>query len=353
MKKILKVGDKIYAQSLQHTAPSYFNGFPQREQHLIYHLSAICDFSFYRHKLLDSLDTIFTEQKKLRQFLDGKDFDYILIDNPFSMLLLDGQIEIPIVFDCIDWYDEMYLTEFGVDQKYHLLRYGLLLALQKSTKVITQSPVLLDFLKKWGLKTKDTCVLPNGYDQNIFYPYSQKETNKLKKMFANQYKRDLSHSKIIVYTGKLSQWYKNITFIAESLESDNLLFIVGDGPLLNNIPDMANVIKTGPVPLVEVPNYTNIADVVVFPVSVDCSPIAISEYLAVGKPIVMEKGRMEWLLQDGLTGAMVDHTVLSWRQGIQRAIMKKEEISKHNLKLSETLSWQKIATSFTDFIEKT
>lgn len=350
MKKILKVGDRIYAQSLQHTSHSYFHGFPQREQHLIYHLSQSCDFEFYRHQLIDSLDTIISEQTKLFQFCQKKDFDYILIDNPFSMLVLDSRIKTPIVFDCIDWYDEMYATEFGVDEKYYLLRYGLLLALRKSTKVISQSPVLLKQLKKWGLHSTDTCVIPNGYDQNIFYPYTQTKIKHLKTIYSHRYQKDLSHSTIIVYTGKLSLWYKNISLIAKSLEPDWIMCIVGDGPLMQSIPNQPNVIKTGPVPLTEVPNYTNIADVCVFPVSVDCSPIAISEYLAVGKPIVMEKGRMEWLLQDGVTGAMVDHTSTSWKQGIHHALSHKSKISLHNLELSKNLSWQKAAHSFKEFL---
>jgi len=351
MKKLLKIGDKVYAQSIQHFFPSYIQGFPQREQFLLQHLVGKCEIEFFRHAVINELSDVCSEQKKLKKHLDKHSYDYILIDNPLSMLLVDNEVNIPIIFDCIDWYEEMYLKEFGENRRYFLLKYGLDSIIEKATKVTAQSPVILDSLKKRGLKTDKTCVIPNGYDEKIFYPYSVHKIALLKENFSKQYNVDLINKKIIVYTGKLSSWYEDIKLIISSLSKDQILFIVGDGPLLADIPNNSLIIKTGAVPLLDVPKYTNIADVLVFPVSVDCSPIAVSEYLAVGKPIVMGKGRIEWLLKDGVNGCLVDRNTDSWKKGLTRAFKERGAMGKNNLRLSSHLSWEEASSSFASFLE--
>lgn len=351
MINILKIGDKIYGQSLQYNAKSYFSGFPQREQYLLQFVKRI-KFYFYKHKLIKNIDDIIKEKLKFENYLKDKNFDYLLIDNPFSSLIISRKIQIPLIFDAIDWYDEMYLKEFGINKKYYLLRYGLLDLLKRSEKVISQSPVLLDSLKTWGLKTNKTIVIPNGYDKNIFYTFSKGKISKLKKAFEKKHKISIKNKKIIVYTGKVGKWYEDLKIITKAILKNQLFFIVGDGPLLSEIQESENIIKCGAVPIIEVPDYTNIADALVFPVSVDCSPIAVSEYLAVGKPIVMGRGRMEWLLQDGKTGRMVNSTksVYCWKQGIFEAIKNKNQYKKYNLKLSKKLSWQVLSKKFENFI---
>lgn len=351
MRNVLKIGDQIYTQSLQHFAPSYLRGFPQREQFLREHVKDI-KFSFFKHKILDSVEDVLKEREKLKEYLKNKEFDYLMVDNPFSSLVVGEDIKIPTLFDCIDWYDEMYLKEFSIDKRYYLLRYGFLNLLERAEKVITQSPVILEALRAWGLKTNDTIVIPNGYDAKIFYPYSHSRIEKLKDQFELKYNIELKDKDIIVYTGKLGIWYDNIKIIADAIEENQAFFVVGDGPILKEIPDRPNIVKCGAVDLVEVPNYTNIADVLVFPVDIDCSPIVISEYLAVGKPIVMGRGRMEWLLKDGRSGCMVDNNVYAWRLGINRALKMSRICKINNLKLAKDLSWQKLSRKFSEFLNQ-
>ncbi len=351
MKRILKVGDKVYAQSIQHFSPRYFQGFPQREQFLLQHLDGKCRVEFLRHKILNNISDVSIEQEKLNQHLQKHQYDYILIDNPLSALLINPTIKIPIVFDCIDWYEEMYLTEFGADERYFLLKKGFESIIKIATKVITQSPTMLEALKREGLRTNKTVIIPNGYDENIFYKYSDEKIKLLKLKYAKKYNISFEQKQILVYTGKLSKWYEDIRLIISSIDENQLLFIVGDGPLLASLPDLPQVIKTGAVPLLEVPNYTNIADVLVFPVSVDCSPIAVSEYLAVGKPIVMGKGRIGWLLKDGINGSLVDKNIDSWRNGIAMAYENRESMGKNNVQLSRDLTWEKASSTLTSFLE--
>lgn len=182
MKRVLKVGDRIYALSLQNFNDSYLSGFPQREQHLVKHSKNV-HFAFFKHELLNDIETITNESARLNLFLKDKEFDYVMIDNPLSMLIIGKDIKIPVLFDCIDWYDEMYLKEFGINKRYYLLRFGFLKALERVDRVVCQSPVILDALKRWGLKTKKYKVIPNGYDANLFYPYTETRIKELKDEF--------------------------------------------------------------------------------------------------------------------------------------------------------------------------
>ncbi|MBU0999996.1 glycosyltransferase [Patescibacteria group bacterium] len=349
MKNILKVGDSTYALSLQNFSKSYLSGFPQREQHLIKHCKNV-KFNLFRHKLLNDVETIIKEREKLNSFLEDGEFDYVMIDNPLSMLIVEKDHEIPIIFDCIDWYDEMYLREFGINKRYYLLRYGFLEALEKVDKVICQSPVILDSLRKWGLKTKKVAIIPNGYDTRLFYPYAKKKIKKLKSEFENKYKISTTDKTLIVYTGKVGTWYDQLITISETIDESQIFIIVGDGPLLKDIPKKENIIKCSAVKLHEVPNYTNISDVLVFPVSEDCSPIAISEYLAVGKPIVVPYGRIRWLLKDKINAFFVEKTIPGWKNGIQLASKEGSKIKRNNIKLAQKLSWQLLSRQFYDFI---
>ena len=349
MKKILKIGDYTYAQSLQHFSQSYLTGFPQREQFLFQHVRKV-EFVFFRHKILNNLEDVYEERQRIKNYLQNHHFNFLMIDNPLSSLLITADCTVPILFDSIDWYSEMYLREFGIDKRYYLLHYGLLQLLQMAERVISQSPLNLNALQKWGLKTKKTVVIPNGYDARYFYPYSDLRINRLKKYFSGKYNIDLNKRKIIVYTGKLGKWYKNIKVIVNAIEDNQVFFIVGDGPLLKEIPGRKNLIKCGRVDFKKVPDYTNIADVLVFPVDKDCSPLAVSEYCAVGKPIVIGKGRIEWLLNNSQNSCLVNNNVSSWRIGIKKALEMKQINKNCSLNIAKKLSWQILAKKFTDFI---
>lgn len=351
IKRVLKLGDSIYSQSLQQFDKSYLTGFPQREQQL-FKLIKKLDFSYFKHQNLNTFEKVKEEKNKFNRYLsENSKYDYILIDNPLSILLIDESINIPIVFDCIDWYDEMYLKEFGVNKGYYLLRYAYCEVLDRANYVVAQSPVILESLKKWGLKTSKSIVIPNGYNKKIFFPYDKNKINKVKEALSKQYNTKFKDQNIIVYTGKLGKWYEDILLVAQEIDQNSLFLIVGDGPILGQIPNSPNIIKCGVIPLEKVADFTNIADVLVFPVSIDCSPIAISEYLAVGKPIVMGKGRIEWLLKNGENGVLIDNTEKSWRRGIKEALSIKEKAYTLNIKKSKTLSWQKLAKDFEMFLE--
>jgi len=351
MKHVLKIGDPVYSQSIRHFTPSNLEGFPQREQFLLEHVKGL-RFSMFKHEVLNDIEGVARERQRLKEYLTKNRFDYLMVDNPLSALVIDREVPVPILFDCIDWYDEVYLKEFGVNKGYHLLRYGLLDLLERAKKVVAQSPVVMESLQGWGLKTKDISVIPNGYDARVFFPFDKEKQAKARSEIEKKHKINLNGKQVLVYTGRLNSWYDGLKNIAQAVNDNQVFFIVGEGPLLESILDSPSIVKCGAVDFNEVASYTNIADVLVSPVDFDCSPIVISEYLSVGKPIVMPKGRIEWLLKDGKTGCMVDNNPYSWRMGIEHAAKEKESMGAYNATLAKNMSWQILAEQFSDFVVK-
>lgn len=346
--KVLKIGDPVYSQSFRSLAPARIDVFPQREQFLLENAHEIT-FDVFHHRAIQSVEDVALERVRFTDFIKTNRFDAVMVDNPLSALVI-GEAGLPIIFDCIDWYDEVYLKEFGIDKCYYLLRYGLLDLCERAQKVIAQSPVILSALKSWGLRTDKTLVIPNGFDDSLFYPRSSEEISKARQRIAQRHNVQLEGKTLVVFTGRLSPWYEAIGFIAEAISDSQVFFVVGDGPVLQQIPDKPNVVKCGALPRSEVPIYTTSADVLVFPADHDCSPIVVSEYLALGKPIVMPKGRISWLLKDGVSGALVDNNIYGWKRGIERARQTTESAREANLRLAGDLSWRVLGEKFSNFV---
>jgi glycosyltransferase involved in cell wall biosynthesis len=94
------------------------------------------------------------------------------------------------------------------------------------------------------------------------------------------------------------------------------VLLVGDGPEMENLKQTAcrlgmesAVILPGPVPRDEVPAYIDAMDICVLPDSnAFGSPIALFEFMAMGKPcVVPDLGPMRDVVEDNLTGVMFPH----------------------------------------------
>lgn len=348
MKRLLKIGEKIYAQSLQENHTSYSFTFPQRSSLLLHFITSF-KIEYFSHGTIRSTEDITNERKKLLKILSAKKYDYLLIDNPLSIFTIPKDSKVPIAFDCIDWYEEMYEKEFGRDTGYILLQKGMRETLKRANKIIVQSPVLKKEIEKRGTNAQ-LAIVPNGYDPFVFKPFAKSQIQTVKKRISNAYNLSLNGKSIIVYTGKLGKWYNDVKLIAKAITKRQIFLIVGDGPIRPEIKTSSNVVCVGAVTQAEVPEFTNIADVLVFPVASDCSPIAISEYLAVGKPIVMARGRMNWLLSDRKTGSLVENTVKDWQAGIARALTMEKACFDYNIRLGKNLTWQLLASKFSSFL---
>lgn len=359
-RKVLKIGDLKYSMSLQRFCLSFKNSFPQRDEYFKQYSNGKLKISYYCHNILDT-DSINNEKARLAEYLKEHRGEYkgILFDNPLSFQILPEEIEIPLIFDMIDWYEEMYKTEL-VDgageqnlENLQLISSSLRQLVKVIDGLVVQSPLMLEYAKSIGFDpARKNIIIPNGYDHTVFYPYEQEKVNEFKKALAEKFKINLEGKIIVVYQGKLGKWYQDLEFAITDMNNDDRIaaFIIGDGALKDRLQQLSsgNIIFTGALPLKSVPGYTNIADVCIFPVN-DCSPIAISEYIGVGKPIVARKGRISWLVKDTENGCLVDEHN-RWKECIFKAWENREELSRNNRELAQNLSWKSLARVYEDFL---
>jgi len=359
-RKVLKIGDLKYSMSLQKFCLSFKSSFPQRDEYFKQYSNGKLKISYYCHDILDK-DSISNEKSRLATYLKEHRGEYkgILFDNPLSFQILPGENDIPLVFDMIDWYEEMYKTELvdGTGEKnrgnLQLISSSLRELLKVIDGLVVQSPLMLDYAKSIGFDpARKNIIIPNGYDHKVFYPYDPVKINEIKNELAEKFNIDLQDKIIVVYQGKLGKWYQDLEFAVADMNNDAKIvaFIIGDGALKDRLQRLSagNIIFTGALPLKSVPVYTNVADVCIFPVN-DCSPIAISEYIGVGKPIVARKGRISWLVKDARNGCLVDEHN-RWKENIFRAWENRAELSRNNRELALNLSWKSLARVYEDFL---
>ncbi len=345
--RALKLGDELYSESLQKIAPVYRRAFPQRETQLYGRFREIEVVKLSHQRLLQA-ETRASVAAQVQSYLNVGDFD--LVDNPLSVLALDHRVRTPIVFDCIDWYAEMYAAEFDDPAGAEIVRSCFEECVRRSTAVVAQSPLMLRAV--WEVQRPPrSLVIPNGYDEALFRPLTPAEVESARRCIEADQGVSLRGRRVITYTGKIGEWYRGLVNLIEALDpARDLLLLVGDGPLLDELQHVPHVVRCGVVPLAKVPLYTNAADVLAFPLGVDCSPIVLSEYLAVGRPIVAPRGRIEWLLRDGVSGAVVDDTPAGWRNGIERAAGMTRTAAAANRRLARGLGWGQLAARFERFL---
>lgn len=348
--RVLKLGDEVYSQSLQRIAPVYHRAFPQRETQLYGRFRHV-ELTRLTHQQLLTAETTAAVAEQVRRVIDQGQFDLVLIDNPLSVLALDHRIETALVFDCIDWYEEMYRTEFGDPAGAAIIRSALAETMRRCTAIVAQSPLMLEAASELGSPAL-SAVIPNGYDEDLFGPPTEEQFAAARDDVESIHGVPLQGRRLVVYSGKVGEWYRGLLNLAAGISGQDVLAVVGDGPLLAKLPQRENVILTGAVPLASVPRYTMAADILAFPLGADCSPIAVSEYLAMGKPVVVPGGRIEWLIRDGLNGAVVENTPSGWRAGIARAADLGPATREANLKLARDLGWSRLAGQFEAFLHR-
>lgn len=300
--KILYVGEGTYAQTIQKMCPSFELLFPQRRAHL--HAGLI--------KLGHDLDVLSVDGNTNVKELGGfNKYDIVYTDNP----IIGSQLKRLDLFDYVDWYSDMYRIEHGDDPGYYFIKSAERTCSINAKMVVCQGRPIADIVRPYA---EHYCIIPNGVDPEMFYPPPYEpcaETCGPCGVEGEPFK--------IVYTGKLTKWYRKILHACEAvkrLPDDYELYVVGDGELYPEVEQYGEecdrIHVTGPVRYDQVPEYTRMADLCIFPVD-DDSPIAIYEYMACGKPILVLGDRMQWFLEPGVNANYIKGTTpLSWMSGI-------------------------------------
>lgn len=265
--KLCKIGDKIYGLSLQQPRKSYLEGFPQREVFLIENLK--------NAKLTTEVD----------------DCDAIWIDNPMYYDETVVKLNKPVIFDAIDWYEEMCIKENRLDNLLKLHKGLEMLKQCQQLMLISQSPLVQGYMEYiLKLPTIVSEVIPNGYDEKL-HTFTEFDNNE---------------KKIMLFAGKMGRWYSNLIYFIEFVKNrkDWEFRLLGDGELKSYFEKMSNgnnIIFYGHVSREKVAEEIKKSDVCVFPVD-DCSPIVVSEYMACGRPVVNLGTRLNWLVRDAREG---------------------------------------------------
>jgi glycosyltransferase involved in cell wall biosynthesis len=183
----------------------------------------------------------------------------------------------------------------------------------RADHVLCVSRVLADGAQQRGARSESVHVLPNAIDPNRFRSRGPAEPLRAR--------LGLEGSVVIGHVGLFYRWdrldvlIEAVKSIRERHPQTNVL-LVGDGPEMENLKRIvfrlgmeSAVIFSGPVPRDDVPAYIDAMDICVLPDSnAFGSPIALFEFMAMGKPcIVPDLGPMRDVVDDHATGIMFPH----------------------------------------------
>jgi glycosyltransferase involved in cell wall biosynthesis len=180
----------------------------------------------------------------------------------------------------------------------------------RADHILCVSRVLADEAQQRGARSERVHVLPNAIDPNRF------RTPKLGPSV--RARLGLEGSIVIGHVGLFYFWDR-LDVLIEAVKSirdqhpEMKVLLVGDGPEMENLKRAAfrlgmerAVIFSGPVPRDDVPAYIDAMDICVLPNSnAFGSPIALFEFMAMGKPcVVPDLGPMRDVIDDNITGVM-------------------------------------------------
>ncbi len=231
---------------------------------------------------------------KISKVLQNLNFDIIHSHHPFVLgplaLKLARSKKVPIVYTFHTQYDQYthyvplpsgLVSWFSTNQ---VRRFA-----QSVSQVTTPAETARQILLKYGV-TNDIKVIPNPTDLTRFQAANG---DSVKKEYG------LANEKILINIGRVAP-EKNLGLLLQSFRiilakapQPVKLMIVGDGPALKELKELANelgiadkVIFTGMVNPALVPNYLAAADLFVMTSKTEVKPLAQLEALAAGVPIV-------------------------------------------------------------------
>jgi len=183
----------------------------------------------------------------------------------------------------------------------------------RASHILCVSSVLADGAKQRGAKAERVHVLPNAMDPNRFQ--SLRPGHSLRARLGLEGAIVIGHVGLFHLWDRLDALIEVVRSIRER-HSEAKVLLVGDGPEMKNLKDTASrlgmesaVIFPGAVLRDDVAAYIDAMDICVLPDSnAFGSPIALFEFMAMGKPCVVPNlGPMRDVLDDHVTGFLFPH----------------------------------------------
>ena len=219
--------------------------------------------------------------------------------------------------------------------------------LNSADQVITVSKWYQEKLLSLGANANKLCVIPNGYNPNLFKPMSLSEARRLVGLPADK--------KVLLSVGNLVD-VKGHSFLLDAMtsvskqQSDILLVIIGSGPLSESLRRKTrklelekNVMFVGGKKHIEIPIWMNASDVFIMPSLKESFGVVLIESLACGKPVVGTRvgGIPEIISQDNVGIKVEPANPSCLADGILSALNKRWSQSEI-LNFASQYSWNKI-----------
>ena len=180
----------------------------------------------------------------------------------------------------------------------------------RADHVLCVSSVLAAEAQRRGAKKERVHIVPNAVDPKQFQSVGLRQSLR--------YRLGLSNSVVIGHVGLFTAWDRldmlvEVVKDVRELHSEVKLLLLGDGPEMEHVKQVAHqlgmqaaLIVPGAVTRDEVPAYIDAMDICVLPDSnVFGSPIALFEFMAMGKPsVVPDLKPMRDVIDHDLTGIM-------------------------------------------------
>jgi len=183
----------------------------------------------------------------------------------------------------------------------------------RANHILCVSRVLAEEAQMRGADSKRVHVLPNAIDSNRFQ--NPKSWQSLRASLGIEGSIVIGHVGLFYRWDRLDVLIEVVGAIRERHPNIKVL-LVGDGPEMDNLKETAcrlgmekEVVFSGPVPRDDVPRYIDAMDICVLPDSnAFGSPIALFEFMAMGKPcVVPDLGPMRDVIDDNTTGLLFPH----------------------------------------------
>jgi glycosyltransferase involved in cell wall biosynthesis len=195
----------------------------------------------------------------------------------------------------------------------------------RADHILCVSRVLADEVQKRGANPERVHVLPNAIDPARFQSSDAEQSVRAR--------LGLEDSLVIGHVGLFYRWDRldiliEIAKRIRVLHPEMKVLLVGDGPEMKNLKQTARtsgmesaVVFSGPVPRDDVPGYIDAMDICVLPDSnAFGSPIALFEFMAMGKPcVVPDLGPMRDVIEQNATGVMFPHTEY---EALEKALLR-------------------------------
>jgi teichuronic acid biosynthesis glycosyltransferase TuaC len=293
------------------------------------------------HALLMFLGSIACVRRLNREEkIDCIDAHFVYPDGLVAVLL--GKIlRIPVIVSARG-------TDINLFPSFKLIRPMIRWTLSQADSVIAVSYALKEAIVRLGVNPNKIHVIPNGVNAELFQPMGREEA----KMNLNLPPQGL----LLVSVGALIRPKGHLTLIRAFAtiaprHPELKLYILGEGPLRSELESLVRDLNLqdivrlpGKRPNAELQQWFNAAEVSFLVSEREGWPNVLTESLACGTPVVATRvGGVPEILHSPELGIVVDPTVGSVADGIERALLKKwdrEAISKQ----TRTRTWSKVAS---------